>query len=154
MSNDLIVILVIFCAMFIQGAIGFGSALIAMPILISLLSITTASPLFALIGQTAGIFQLIHYRQHFHVRGLWRVFAASLCAIPIGITLTQVVDQNLALTFLGVLLIAYALYSLFGAGVPELRDPRWRRWRFTATPNAGLRLSLRPTCKRCFSSMA
>jgi uncharacterized membrane protein YfcA len=125
MPPELIVILLILFAMAVQGAIGFGSALIAMPILISVLSLKTASPLFALLGQTAGIIQLLHYRQHFQIRGLWRIFAASLCAIPIGITIAQVVDQHLALAVLGLLIIGYALYGLFGTGVPELHDSRW-----------------------------
>lgn len=125
MSTDLSVALIILGAMFIQGAIGFGSALIAMPVLISLISFKTASPLFALIGQTGGIIQLLHYRQHFHVRGLWRLFVASLCAIPLGILLVQAIDQQVALRILGGIIVLYSLYTLMAARVPELRDPRW-----------------------------
>lgn len=125
MPHEFILISIIFFAMFVQGAVGFGSALIAMPVLIALLDFKVASPLFALIAQTAGIIMLIRYRQHFYVRGLWRLFIASLCAIPIGIMLVQRIDQALALGILGIVMIAYSLYGLFGTGVPTLHNPRW-----------------------------
>lgn len=125
MPHELIIIAIIFCAMFVQGAVGFGSGLIAMPILIGLLDFKVASPLFALIAQSGSIIMLIRYRQHFYMRGLWRLYIASLCAIPIGITFVQRVDQGLALGILGVVMIAYSLYGLFGTGVPELKNLRW-----------------------------
>ena len=125
MPHDLIIALVTLGAIFVQGAAGFGSALIAMPILSELIGLKIASPLFALVGQTAGVFLLLRYRQHLHVRGLWRLFAASLCGIPISITLTQNLDQHVAMAILGIVIIAYSLYGLIGPGVPELRDSRW-----------------------------
>jgi uncharacterized membrane protein YfcA len=125
MPVEFIMILIMLCAMFVQGAVGFGSALIAMPVLIGLVGTNMAAPLFALIAQTAGIAQLLYYRQHFHVRGLWRLFVASLCGIPLGILLVRAIDQQLALALLGVVMIAYSLYSLFTPSVPALRDSRW-----------------------------
>jgi uncharacterized protein len=125
MPAEFILIVIMLCAMFVQGAVGFGSALIAMPVLITLLGTDTAGPLFALIAQTAGIILLIRYHQHFQVRGLWRLFAASLCGIPLGILLVQRLDQTLALALLGVVMIIYALYSLFSVDVPLLKDRRW-----------------------------
>src|SRR5690242_2049093 len=59
---------IITLAMFVQGAAGFGSALIAMPIIIQLLGLKVAAPTFALVAQTAGIIVLIRYRQNIDPR--------------------------------------------------------------------------------------
>lgn len=125
MPIELVIMLVMGFAMFVQGAAGFGSALIAMPLLISLLGLKVAAPSFALIAQTAGVMTLWHYRQHFSVREVWRVLLASLLAIPFSITLAHSLDEHVALGLLGTVIVVYAVYGLWGRGLPPFTNPRW-----------------------------
>lgn len=55
--------LVVFLAAMIQGLLGFGGALIAMPLLVGLVGIKTATPVFALIGTLATLLNTIRWHE-------------------------------------------------------------------------------------------
>lgn len=112
-------------AMFVQSAAGFGSALIAMPLIIQVLGLAVAAPAFALIGQTSGLIMMLRYRDSLDWRAVSRLLAASLLAIPLSIAVAQRIDQQLALAGLGLVMLAYAGYTLFGPQLPEIQNPRW-----------------------------
>lgn len=123
--TEIVIAVIVAFAMFIQGATGFGSALVTMPFLIQFLGLQVATPLFALVGQSAVIVMLLRYREHWHLRSIWRILAASLAAIPLSIMLAESVDSHLAMVILGLIMIAYALYGLFGPHIPYIKDERW-----------------------------
>jgi uncharacterized membrane protein YfcA len=45
--------------------------------------------------------------------------------IPIGVAALSKVDEEVALTVLGVVIAGYALYALFNFKIPELHHPLW-----------------------------
>lgn len=116
---------VIFFAFFIQSLTGFGSGLIAMPLLITLLGVEAAAPLFSLVGITSGTLMLARYRGAWQFRSIWRVWIASFIMIPIGVVMATRVDEHLVMAGLGVFTLGYALYALFGATVPRIKNQRW-----------------------------
>lgn len=122
---ELILAVVITLAMFVQGAAGFGSALIAMPIIIQLIGLSVAAPTFALVAQTAGVIVLLRYRQNLDPRRVWRLLAASLIAIPLSIQVAHSLPEHLVMIGLGIIMLAYALYALLVPQMPELKNPRW-----------------------------
>ena len=73
----IIFVLTIFASGLIQGVSGFGSALVAMPILAGLVGVRTAAPLVALIGLVIEFFLLIRYRHALQVREVWREHLCS-----------------------------------------------------------------------------
>lgn len=117
---NLLVIPVIFVAVFIQALAGFGAGLVAMPLLIALVGFDIASPVFALLAQTYGLLIILRYRAHWNLRDVWHVAAALLAGIPVGVWAAQRLDEHLVMIGLGVLMIAYALYSLLGWKMPQL----------------------------------
>jgi len=121
----LIISLVIFLATFTQSLTGFGVALVAMPLLTSLVDIRTATPMIALVGLTLEISLLFYYRRALQLRSIWRVVVASLPGIPIGLLILSRVDESITLTALGVVVAAYTLYALFQARLPTLTHPWW-----------------------------
>jgi uncharacterized membrane protein YfcA len=131
---EIIIFSVIFFAMFIEGIIGFGSALISVPLLIQLVGIKTAPPTFALMALVNNIVMLVHYRAHWNFQSIWRILAASLPAIPLGIVLARVVPEKLAMVLLGGIVIAYALYALFSPRIPQVSE----RWGFLAGFTSGI----------------
>jgi uncharacterized protein len=125
MPSELIVVLVILFAMFLQSLAGFGSALISMPILVQALGLRVAAPLFALIAFVAELIMILRHRRAFQIQSVWRLMAASIVSIPIGIFGANLLPEALMLRLLGVLVLGYALYALFAPQLPRLKDKRW-----------------------------
>jgi uncharacterized membrane protein YfcA len=120
-----LVALIVFVGIVTQSMIGFGVALISMPLLIRILSPTEAAAFMALLGLPLQILILRRYRQSLNIRPLWRVLVGSLIGIPVGIFLIAQLDPNTVLGLLGILLIVYALYSLFNLRPPRINRPEW-----------------------------
>jgi uncharacterized protein len=121
----IIVAVVLFASAFTQTLTGFGSALVSMSILPSLLGITVASPLVAFMAITLESILLIRLRGSFNLRAVWRMSAAALVGIPIGLALARSVSEDLVLAVLGLVLIGYSLYALIAPRLPELKHPAW-----------------------------
>lgn len=122
---NLIVPLAIFFGVFTQTLTGFGSALVTMSILPSLLGIGTASPLVALMAITLETILLIRYRGALNFGAVWRLSLAAVIAIPIGLTAIRALSEDVVLTLLGAVLVLYALYALITPKLPELKHPAW-----------------------------
>lgn len=121
----MIVTLIVFFAIFVQAASGFGLALISMPLLVGLIGIGTATPLVALIGITAEVFLLRRYWQALNFAAVKRLSLASVVGIPLGVYVLREGDGRLITTILGFIVTGYALYALFGPRLPALRQPAW-----------------------------
>jgi len=117
--------LAVFAGIFTQSLTGFGLALVMMPILVSLLGIQIAAPLVALIAALAEISLLIQYRESLNIKAVWRLSAASLVTIPVGVFALRWLDDEITTTLLGILLISYALYALTNFTLPTLSRPIW-----------------------------
>lgn len=113
-------------AIFVQTSAGFGSALIAMPLLALIIGTRTAAPLFALsyIGMTIVI--TYRYRRDLKLKNIWQMLIASLIAIPIGVNFISHLDENVTLFICGLFIIAYALYALMGFQPPRLKNRSWQ----------------------------
>jgi uncharacterized membrane protein YfcA len=117
--------IIIFFSFVIFGLTGFGSALVAMPLLIPLVGVETAAPLFASLAITAEFIMLLRYRRTIQFGAVWRLMVGSVIAIPIGLTLAWALDQRLVLTLLGIIIAGYGLYNLFRPHLPQIENPNW-----------------------------
>ncbi len=120
-----LIIIVVFFAIFMQSAVGFGLALVAMPLLIPFFGLKLIAPLIALVGILAKVLLLIKYGYAFNFRFVWRMTLASLLCVPLGVYLLDIIDDWIALMVLGVVVIGYALYGLCDFKLPELQHPNW-----------------------------
>ncbi len=116
---------ILFLGAFTQSMTGFGSALVAMSVLPSLLGLDAAAPLVAATGLVLESLLTLRYRQSLRVDAIWRVLVASLVAAPLGVFLLRQVDERVALFILGLILAGYALYALVGFRLPSLAHPLW-----------------------------
>lgn len=121
----MIVVLVIFFAAMVQGVMGFGAALVAMPLLTAILGIKTAVPAFALIGTFTTFSNTLRLRKHATPRDLLQLLFPALVGIPLGVWLLAQVDGEVVTRILGVILLAYALYGLSGMMLPRLHHRVW-----------------------------
>ena len=123
--HPLLPALILFLGAFTQSMTGFGSALVAMSILPSLLGLPVAAPIVAATGLALESMLTLRYRQSLRVDAIWRVLAASLIAIPFGVLLLRHINERVALFILGLLLVVYSLYALIGFRLPNLSHPIW-----------------------------
>jgi len=112
-------------ACFVQAVAGFGLPMIAMPVLVALIGIHAAVPLMAIIILELQLLMVARYRMALNIRTVWRISAAAIVGIPIGILLLSRIPEVITVTLLGLLLIAYVLYVSLNFPVPALKNPNW-----------------------------
>lgn len=119
------VVAAIFFSAFTQAVTGFGSALVGIPLLSQITGVKVAAPLLALLSIPMNVTLLVLERRAFEWRAVWRLIAAALVAIPLGIFAVSALGERIVLGGLGVVLIGYALYAWFAPRLPELKHPLW-----------------------------
>jgi uncharacterized membrane protein YfcA len=122
------VIGILFAAAFVRSALGFGDAVIAMPLLAMVIGLRTATPLVAFMGPTISLLVLAKSWKSGDMKAAARLIAASFLGIPFGIYgLARLPEEPLKI-MLGILILAY---GLFGLVRPEARlrgEKPWVPW--------------------------
>jgi uncharacterized protein len=114
------VLTILFIATLVHASLGFGTALVAMPLLVLVLGLYTATPLVALVVVITISVLLIREWRHMEVRSAWQLLAASVFGIPIGLLLLRAAPDYLVKSILGVVLIAYSVYNLTRPRLPKI----------------------------------
>ncbi len=114
------VIASVFLAGLVQGLSGFGSALVAVPLLSLLLPIETVVPLIALLSIGITAVNLWHVRHALQTASLHRLLTGYLIGTPLGLYFLVRAPEALVLGLLGLFIGAYAAFALSG------RHPQWR----------------------------
>lgn len=105
---------VVFLATLIRSAFGFGEALVAVPLLALMMPLRVATPLAVLVSVTVAAIIVVQDHAHIHVRSAGWLVTASLFGIPMGVLLLSVGHATLVKILLGLLILAFSLYSMFG----------------------------------------
>ena len=103
---------ILFVSTFIHSTLGFGQALIAMPLLVLVVEIKTATPLVAFVLMTIAAVILSKNWRIVDLSAVWRLVLSSCFGIPVGLFLLQGVPEGLMKAFLGILVILFSLYNL------------------------------------------
>ncbi len=111
-SQLLIAAGVIAAAYFVRGLAGFGSGLIAIPLLALMIPLPIAVPLVVLLDYLASSSQGIRHRELIQWRDLWPLLPFSLVGVVLALFLFKQIDPVLLGKGLGVFIILFALYSL------------------------------------------
>ncbi len=109
-----------FAAAFTQGVTGFGSALVAVPLLCFFLPLQVVVPLTILNGVVITVYLSCRMWPHIDRRKILPLVIGCAPGILLGAWSLKMLDQALLRAGLGLLLVAYSLYSLAN------REPRWR----------------------------
>ncbi len=113
--SQLILVVVIICAAgFIQGFTGFGSGLLALPLLSFILDIKLVVPLMSLVAVIIGavLFYYNHTRLNYRLIGVLVLWA--LIGVPIGTFLLTTLPTKPIELMLAILLMIFAAYSFAG----------------------------------------
>lgn len=119
------VALVLFGATLIRSVFGFGDALFAMPLMSLAIGVGTATPVMGLVSVVIAVGVLLTSWRHLDLAAVWRLLAASLIGIPVGVLLLKGVDENLLRVGLGVAVAGFGVYRLTRPLLPKLQSDSW-----------------------------
>jgi len=101
-----------------RGVTGFGSGLIATPLLALFLPLTFAIPFISLLDMTASLSHISHTRQHIAWKVILRAIPFAFIGVPVGLFTLQTVATHTLVKGLGIFIILFAIYSLIA---PKLK---------------------------------
>ncbi len=123
-NTTILVLAVLFLATFIRSALGFGEALVAVPLLALTLPVQVAAPLAVLVSITVAVVVVIQDWHNIHLRTAGWLVLSTLFGIPLGLLMLKTVPESIIKGILGVVIIAFAAYSLAGRAHRELHNDR------------------------------
>jgi hypothetical protein len=118
-------ILIFLAAGFTQGISGFGSALVAMPLLLLFIDVKTAVPLCMLNGLIITAFLSLQLRRHVDWKKITPLLIGCMPGIYVGSRFLKEADSNVIQLLLGLLIVCYSLYTLFSKPQPKKMGPLW-----------------------------
>ena len=118
------VLFILFISTFTRSALGFGDALIAMPLLALVLGMQIATPLVAFGASTIALTILLGEWRSVDIKAAWRLILSSLVGIPIGLFFLKTAPEPVIKGVLGVLLIAFGLLNLINPKLPTFRNEK------------------------------
>lgn len=123
---------IVFVAYIVRGMSGFGTSLVAIPMLVFILPMHTAVPMMTLIGLTVTIILGIRDREHVRWEEMRFLLPPTLIGVLAGIYLFTALDPRFMQRLLGGFIAAYAVYLVGSQFVrAELRQCS-RRWGWPA----------------------
>lgn len=129
-ATAIAVISIIFVSSLVRAVFGFGNALIAMPLLaMTSLGMKTASPLVALIATFLAVVILMKDWRSIDLRSTWRLIAATIPGVPIGLLLLKGPYENAGKIILALVIIGFSLYCLLRPRLFALRH-EWTAYPF------------------------
>jgi uncharacterized protein len=124
----LLAAVIILVSAFVRSALGFGDAVLAMPLLAVFLDLRTATPLVAFIGPTISILILARDWRKSDFKTSLRLVVASLVGIPAGIVLLTRLPEGPLRIVLGLFILLYGIYGLWRPGLRIRKEPRGFVW--------------------------
>ena len=104
---------------------GFGSALVAIPLLSLFLDIKSAVPLCILNSLVITTYLSLKMRKDLDGKKILPLCIAAVPGIVLGSTLLKQIDPAIIRRSLGILLVIYSLYSLFASPKPRKLHKAW-----------------------------
>ena len=103
-TTIILVLAILFFSTFIRSALGFGDALIAMPLLTLLVGINIATPLVAMGASTIALTILLKAWRKVEIKAAWRLVLSTWIGIPIGIFFLKAAPEFVVKSFLGIII--------------------------------------------------
>jgi hypothetical protein len=125
MADHLLVACIFVLAGMIQGLSGFGSVLLAMPLLTLFLDVKTAVPLCILAGLGITGYLCLRLRAHLDLRKIGPMLLGVVPGVAAGAVFLKRADPRAVELLLGLMLTAFALYGLRGKPLAVRLGRRW-----------------------------
>jgi uncharacterized protein len=103
---------VLFLASAIRSALGFGEALVAVPLLALVIPVQVAAPVAVLASITIALIAVLQDWRHIHLRSAVWLVLSTLAGIPLGLLLLKSVPEAGVKAVLAGVILAFSAYSL------------------------------------------
>ncbi|MEP7262511.1 MAG: sulfite exporter TauE/SafE family protein [Usitatibacter sp.] len=123
-SLVLFVVVVSFGATLLRSTLGFGEALVAVPLLALVLPVKVAAPIAVLLSITVAAVIVAQDWRHVQVRSAVPLVLSTLIGIPLGLLLLRSVSEPIVKGLLGAMVVGFAVSALRSRGSYELTDDR------------------------------
>lgn len=126
MSDPLLfwVLAVLAVATFIRAALGFGEALVAVPLLALVIPVEVAAPLAVLVSITVAAAILLRDWREVQVAGARGLVVSTVFGIPLGLLLLVRVDEQLVKGLLALVILLFSTFALAGRVKGRFQDDR------------------------------
>jgi len=120
---------VLFLATLVRSTLGFGEALVAVPLLALVVPVEVAAPVAVLVSITVAFLVVVQDWREIHVRSAGWLLLPSLFGIPLGLIALRTVSEPIVKGVLAVVIIAFSSHALLSGKHRELKDDRYA-WLF------------------------
>jgi len=103
---------VVFGAYIVRGMSGFGTSLVAIPLLVFVMPIHAAVPMMSLLGLCAMLMLGVRDRGHVRWTEMWRLLGPTLAGVFAGVYIFSLLDAGFMQKLLGVFIVSYAIYMV------------------------------------------
>jgi uncharacterized membrane protein YfcA len=111
---------IILIAYLVRGTCGFGSGLIAIPVLSLMLPLQVAVPLVVILDYLASAGQGASLRKSIQWGEISRLIFPALIGVSVGLLIFHNANADLLPRFLGGFIFLYAIYALWGPEIPKV----------------------------------
>ena len=118
------VILVLFLATLVRSALGFGEALISVPLLAFIMPVEVAAPTAVLVSITVALIIVIQDWRHVHSSSAGWLIVWTMLGIPLGLLSLKWLPGAVIQAILGAVVAAFSLHALASRSRHELKDDR------------------------------
>lgn len=112
-------LIILVTAYVFRGVTGFGSGLIAIPLLALFLPLTFVVPFIGLLDMTASILHISHTRQYIAWKVIFRAIPFALFGVASALFIIQIIDTLILVKALGIFIILFAVYSLISPSLKK-----------------------------------
>ncbi len=121
--SHVLTLITLFVAVLTRSTLGFGDALVAMPLLTMRLGLHMAAPLVALVSTLISLVILARNWRAVDFHATWRLILSAACGIPVGLFYLTRVPEPLMQALLGVVIIGFSLYNLARPSLTSFSAP-------------------------------
>lgn len=121
-SVTLYIVAVVFVATLIRSTLGFGEALVAVPLLSLRAPVALAAPLAVLVSIVVAVVIVVQDWRRIEVRAAQRLVIASLFGIPVGVLVLARMSDHTVKAALGAVIVAFSIYSLASGRIGHLAN--------------------------------
>jgi uncharacterized membrane protein YfcA len=120
---------VLFLATLIRSTLGFGEALVAVPLLALVVPVEVAAPVAVLASITVAFIAVVQDWRKIHVRSVGWLVLPTMLGIPLGLMLLRTVPEPAVKGALAAVIIAFSVHSLLSGKQRELKNDKFA-WLF------------------------
>ncbi len=109
----------------VRAIVGFGGALIIVPLITMIHDLPTAAPTVALSNLLPTLYVVYHYWHGVRWATVLRMTVGIVIGTPVGVYLLGNVDSGVMLLGLGIFIVLYTAYTMLGPELPVLKGHFW-----------------------------